>query len=295
VVAFYEGTENLFYDTSSATVEVRAGIDMTLKWDFGNDLAHSTIWGYSGGTGFVYAEDTLYVYRDGSTLSKSASSETAIVMETEDLIEEANAGFYEAYGIDVDLNKIVSNGKLDRAYIEELNRIIDEADLDSYEFETEDVETVKITEIINAFMTSEVSKKAVYETFMSDVEKTENGGVTKHEATIDPAAFFRALDDYASKRGKEADYVDAAEEIATLCDSASEIETLVKDFTIEITLEKNVLIGLDMTVNMPSGALSVTTEITNINKTDLSKDEKLQEILASPSSSDYGELFDSLL
>jgi hypothetical protein len=289
VAALYEGSENLLYETSSATLEVRAGVNMTLKWDLGEDLAHSTIWGYTGGTGFVYKDDTLYVYM-ADDFSSSRSSGTTIIAEASDVIRLMNREFRDMYDINVDLNKLVKNGKFDRDYLEEINQAINDASFDTgsvYGLSPDDIDTVKVLEIIDDFMSKEVNKEQVYEKFMSGVNEDSSGGATTYEATIDPAAFFAALGDYAADRGKDADYADAADEIRTLCDEAEEIGSYLRDFTIEITVEKNILTGLTLDLNMSTGAISVTAKVTDINATNLDDDEELQSILNSPSSNGY--------
>jgi hypothetical protein len=294
VAALYEGTENLFYETSSATLEVRAGINVTLKWDLGEDLAHSTIWGYTGGTGFVYKDDTIYVYvGDDLSSSRGSSSGTMIVTEESDIIREMNRAFRDNYNIDIDLNKLVKNGRFDRDYLEELNQRINDTSLDTgsiYGLSPDDIDTVKVGEIIDDFLSKEVNKEDVYQQFMSGVDKDSSGGTTTYEATIDPAAFFATLGNYAAERGRDADYANAADEIRTLCDEAEVLGSYISDFTIEISVEKNILVGLVLDLNMSSGAVSVAVKVSDVNATDLDNDAKLQSILDSPSGSgSYGD------
>jgi hypothetical protein len=292
VAALYEGTQNLFYETSSATLEVRAGVNVTLKWDLGDDLAHSTIWGYTGDTGFVYKDDILYLYM-GDNSSSSRSTGTTLLAEQGDVIRYLNQEFRDLYDIDIDLNRLVKNGKFDRAYLEELNQLINDASFDMgsiYGLAPDDIDTVKVGEIIDDFLSKEVNKEDVYLEFMSRVDTNSSGGTTTYEATIDPAAFFATLGSYATERGKDANYASAAGEIRTLCDDAGEIGSYINDFTIEISVEKNILVGLALDLNMSSGAVSATMEVTGINSTDLDNDTKLQSILSSPSSGgSYGD------
>jgi hypothetical protein len=246
--------------------------------------------------GFVFSDDTLYLYE-----SDTSSSSTVISDKTSGIIDAMNEAFSEEYDTSIDLNKIVKDGKFDRAYFDELNRIISEADtdssdLDAFGLEGDDIDSVRMTEIIDAFMAVEVNKEEVYEQFMSGIEKENRGGVTTHRATIDPMAFFDTLKDYALERGKDTDYANAADELAELCDSVYLLGSYIEDFSIEISVEKNILVGLGLLVNMPSGAVSVNAEVTDINATDLDNDTKLQSILASPldegTGGGFGESFD---
>lgn len=287
VVALYDGTENLLYGTSSGTMDINVGTSMTVKWQFGKDLASSTIWGYSGGTGFVYTNDTLYYYESSGS---GSGADVSITDESTGVIADLNDSLMSAYGVDVDFNKIVKNGKLDRTYIESINQEISDASpsLSSGYNPLDGMDTSKITEILNDFLSNEVNKQAVQDKFMSGVTSSSSGGTTTYQGTIDPIAFFGALRDYASERGKDSGYSSAASTIMDLCDSTGYLSDYLNDITVKISVKKNMLTGLVVTMGTSSGAISMSLDVTDINATDLSNDATLQNILSAPVSSGSG-------
>jgi len=292
VAAFYEGTENLFYETSSGTMDIRAGARFTVKWDLGSDLESSTLWGYSGGTGFVLKDGTIYYYE---STGSGASADVKILDRYEGVIGDLNDEFKSSYGVSVDFNKIVKNGKFDRAYIEEINQKISAAnpDTSSGYTPTDGMDTDKITEILNDFLSVEVNKKQVQDKFMSNVVTSKSGGTTTYSATFDPVSFIRALSSYAYERGKDAGYADAADTIVEACDGADSLRDYVNTISVRISITKKILTGLEVSLDTSSGGVSMSMEVTDINSTDLSKDEVLKNILDAPvssSSSLFGDL-----
>jgi hypothetical protein len=297
VVALYEGTENLVYDTSSATVEIQAGVGLTFKWDLGEDLAHSTIWGSSGGMGFVYTDDTLYAYGSSGMTPYQGEQGSGVTVYNEErgIIAQANEMFWDEYQVAVDLNKIVKNGTLDKDYLDTLNQAlgatgVDSGDLGLYGLQSGDLDTAKVTAIIAEFMSIEANKKEVYEKFMPETETNKNGGISSYHAMIDPAAFFIALGDYARDRGKDNGYAQAADEVVNLCTEASAIGSYINNFTIDISIQNDILVGLDVSVSTSNGALSVLARVSEINSTDLDNDAELQAILDASMGSSYGDL-----
>jgi hypothetical protein len=285
--ALYEGTENLIYDTSSATVEITAGVSMTFKWDLGDDLKSSTFWGYSGGSGFIYKDDTIYIYES------SGSDGTVIRNKTTGIVDELNTSFADEVGTKFDFNTLVKKGKLNRDAIDELNQIMTDSGLGSdvagsVGASSSDVDSVRIAEIIDDFFSTEVSKESVYETFMYDIETTKGGSATEYDATFDPVALFGALSDYAQERGSNKDYAKAATAIEELCDAAEYLDEYVDDIRIRVGITKKVLTGLIVDVNLSTGAVSLQLSVSDLNETDLSKDRKLSEILDSPIDANSG-------
>lgn len=283
VEALYVGTENLLYETSSATIEVSAGATFSFQWEYGNDLRSSTFWGQSGGSGFVLKDDTLFVY------SSSSSSDTGseITLKVEDVVNTMNTALFQEYGVDVDLNRIVQNGRMDRAYLEELNRILSDANPsantdDPFGFAPGSIDSERATEIINDFMTKEVDKEAVQNRFLSNVETNDNGGVTTHKGEFDLAGFIAALDDYAVERAKDSAYFDAANAIETFCAQARVLETYLTSLEYSISVKGGLLTALKVTIDTQGVAFSAMIEVRDVNATNLSNNAQLGAILSSP-------------
>jgi hypothetical protein len=254
---------------------------MTFKWDLGNDLKSSTFWGYSGGTGFVYKDDTIYVYRS------EGSGSTVISDKATGIVDELNTSFRDEVGTSFDFNTLVKNGKLNRNAIDDLNQIMTDSGYgsdvaDSVGGTSSDVDSVRIAEIIDTFFSSEVSKESVYEKFMYDIETTKGGIATEYDATIDPVALFAALNDYAQERASDKDYAEAAKAIKELSDAAGYLDEYVDDIRLRVGITKKVLTGLIVDVNLSTGSVSLQLSVSGLNETDLSKDRKLSEILDSP-------------
>jgi len=289
--ALYEGSENLFYETSSGTAEIRiSGESLTLKWEWGSDLKSSTIWGYYSYGGFVYKDDTFLVYE---TTGYGSSAKTEIITSGSNFIRELNKAFKEAYGVDVDFNKIVKNGKLDRAYLDDINRKISNANPNIYY--GADLDTDKVTEILNDFMTKEITKKEVHDKIMTDVKTSTKDGVTTYEGTFDIIAYFKALSAYAKEYAKDPKYKNAAELISELYDDLLWELDYITDgnfkYKVKFFVSKKILTGISMTVDVGYQSVTMDIIITDINKTNLSKDAELEKILKSPKSKYYSDLF----
>ena len=288
--AVYEGTENLFYEASSATLEVKAGVVLTLKWELGKDLKSSTFWGYSGGMGFLYKDDTVYVYQ-----SVGSGSRATIELYTKEsgLIKQLNDSFKDSFGVDVDFNKIVKNGKIDRDYLDDINQKISNANPEYSYGLPEELNSEKLSEILGDFLSSEVNKEKVQNLFMPDVKSTKNGTETTYEGTIDLMAFFGALSDYAVERGKDPAYKDAAELIVEACDDVfdSGVFDEFNDIAFKVTVTGKTLSSIGLTINSTQGTLSIDIVISNLNKTDLSNDPTIKEIMDAPEYSGYNDYY----
>ena len=290
--AFYEGTENLFYDTSSGTMELSIqdlpNETMTLKWEWGSDLKSSTIWGYYSYGGFIYKDDTFTFYE---ITGYGSSAKTEIVSSGSNFIRELNKAFKSEFGVDIDFNKIVKNGKIDRAYLDDISKKISNAN----PYYGTDLDADKVTEIINDFMTKEITKKDVHDKIMTDVITTTNGGVTTYEGTFDILAYFKALSVYAKGYGKDPMYKNAAELISEMYDDLLwELDYMTGGnfkYKIKFFVSKNVLTGISMTIDIGYQSVTMHITITDINKTNLSKDAELEKILKSPKSKYYYEFF----
>jgi uncharacterized membrane protein YgcG len=285
--ALYEGTENLFYNTSSGTMEIKSGANFTVKWDFGDDLKSSVVWAYSGNTGFVLKDDTLIYYE-----ATGSASDIKIVDEYVGIVAILNESAADT-GVTVDFNKIVKNGKLDKSYIEQINKEMANASSDIEYFGSDDAELAQnselITEIINDFMNSEVNKSKVQDKFMSGSSTDSSGGTTTYSGTINLVDLVNALGDYAYERGKDDKYAAAADEIVSACDSYSMGgEFVIEDFDIKVIVRDKVLTGLTLDINTSTVSLSVVIDITGLNSTDLSDDQKLNNIMNAPHSSPAG-------
>ncbi len=277
---------NLMYEASSATVELDAGVSFTLKWDYGSDLRSSTIWGYTGGTGFVLENDTLYLYQ-------SSGSSTEIIASQSGITDLLNDSFSNEYGIDTDLNLIVQNGRMNRGYIEELSRQLSDVNpsgnaSDTFGFDPGSIDAERATEIINDFMTKEVDDQAVQDRFLKNTETRDNGGETIYEGSFDLVAFFTALSDYAAERGRDSSYANAADAIEDACSQVYVLDDYLSSLDFSISVRGNMLSGVEVDLGMQGTALSVQLEISDVNATDLASDSRLQDILASPDSSSGG-------
>jgi hypothetical protein len=288
--ALYEGTENLAYDVSSATLKVKMGATVTFKWDLGKDLADSIFWAEYGGQGFIYKNDTIYTYYANGS---GDSSDLRVSVQESGIIAQANDYLHDELDLDIDCNKFVKNGKFDRDYIETTNKTINDATLEntgldsygsSYGISADDIDTVKMTEILDDFMSKEVDKSEVYEKFMSDVDKNKSGDEITYSATFNIRDFFEVLAEYAKERGKQSDYADAADLIVEACDLSKMTGESDIDVEVSVSLQNNILSGLELEVEMPSyGAISGECEFVDINATDLEKDEELQSLILAAS------------
>ncbi|MDR2714832.1 MAG: zinc ribbon domain-containing protein, partial [Coriobacteriales bacterium] len=289
LAALYTGTENLLFEASSATVEARAGVNATVKWDLGKDLKSSTFWGYSGGMGFLLKDDTLIVY-EGS----SSGGGIEVVTKESGIVSTINDELNRTYNTKLDFNNAVSNGKLNRKFFEELSAEVDKAAGEM----SADIDSERITEIVTDFMTKELNKKVVHDKVVLDASSSKNGSTTTHKGRLAPFSLLDELYNYAEDRGKDSRYQDAAKTITDALDSvrsmSSYMGSYLDDVSYEISIANKFLTGLGVTLNTPSGAVSADISINDINATDLSNESLIQEILDAPekSSNNYWDIFD---
>ena len=286
--ALYQGTENLFYDTSSGTMELRisdGSIDAvaTVKWDFGDDLKSSVIWVDAYNSGFVLKDDKVIIYQ-----STGSVSDIKITGEYAGFVDLLNQTAGEMGVSDVDFNNIVKNGKLDRNYLEQLNQKLAKADSGSEYLGLEARHSELITEIINDFMNTEVNKSKVRDKFMSDSYTESSGGVTTYSANVNLKDFVNALGDYAYQRGRDAKYALAADEVVDACDSYISnglgAELTLEDLSVVVTVKNNILTGLMLVFSTSSESFSITVDITGLNTTELDSDHRITNIINSPRS-----------
>ncbi|MCL1880319.1 MAG: zinc ribbon domain-containing protein [Actinomycetia bacterium] len=301
--AMSKGTENLLFNTSSATVTAEMGTSLTAKWELGKDLASSTIWGYVGDYGVVLRNNTLIVYQASSASSSaSGGSGIQVVAKQSGVIDYANVAINEEYNIGIDLNKIVNNGKLDRAYIEQMSQKLSDAagsDLSSnpmYGLGVDSENADKLAKIISDFMTVEVNKQDVQDKFMSNASTKVNGSATDYQGTINPQAMIQALGDYAKSVGdKDSSYADAADQLRSYCVQATSSlqQSTLGNIDIGFTVDADILTKLKMSFTSEGVPIVCNVQITGINSTHLDGDSKLQQIMDAPESPYGGNLFSS--
>ncbi|MCL1891485.1 MAG: zinc ribbon domain-containing protein [Coriobacteriia bacterium] len=287
--ALYFGTENLLFEASSATVEARAGVNATVKWDLGKDLKSSTFWGYSGGMGFLLKDDTLIVY-EGS----SSGGGIEVVSKESGIVGTLNDQLNSELDTKLDFNNVVSNGKLNRKFFEDLSAEVDKtaANMDT------DVDSERMAEIVTDFMTNEINKKDVHDKVVLDATSSKSGSTTTHKGRLAPFSLLDELYNYAEQRGKDSRYQEAAKTITDALDSvrsmSSYMGSYLDDVSYEISVTDKFLSGLGVTLNTPSGAVSADISISDINATNLSNESLIQEILDAPekSSNNYWDIFD---
>jgi hypothetical protein len=291
--AISEGTENLIYNTSAAEVRIEVGvmgqsIGADVKWDLGDDLKSSTVWisyaaGMGGNGGLILKDDTLYTYESRGAASGASASGYSITSQSANAVDMMNRGLQDTLGVDIDFNKMVKGGKFDRAYVDEINKKLAESDAEStlpipgYS----SIEAGKISEILTTFFTTEIKKTQVHEKFLGEVVTTKNGSTTTYETTIDAVDFIGALGDYATERGKNSEYTDAANTIVSVCDSAGGV--ISGDLDVEVTMESNALSELDLSFSIPLGSLNLNLDVLETSATGftLDGDKDLDAILSS--------------
>jgi hypothetical protein len=292
--AISEGTENLIYNTSAAEVRIEVGalgqsISADVKWELGDDLKSSTVWvsdaaGMSGNGGVILKDDTLYTYESKGAATGASASGYSITSQSANAVDMMNKGLRDTSGIDIDFNKMVKGGKFDKAYAEEMNKKLAESDTEStlpipgYS----SIETGKISEILTTFFTTEIKKIQVHEKFLGEVVTTKSGSSTTYETTIDVIDFIGALGDYATERGKNSEYTDAANTIVSACDSVQGLG-MSGDLDVEVTTEGNMLSELDLSFNIPMGSLNLNLDVLETSATGftLKGDKDLDAILSS--------------
>lgn len=297
---YSEGMENLTYNTSSATVNLTYSVEakaqgssssfdssMTLSWEYGKDLRSSIVWGEMeypqellGGSssadivGFLLKDDTLYYYeRSGNDID--------ILFTENNVVSQMNDGLADAYGVDVDLNNLVKNGKIDKTYVEKLNTQISEAAISEYGYE---IDTDMTGELLYDFLITETGRKNVSSQFMSEVEKSSNGDVTTYSFSCNPLGFFQALSDYAEERSKDSKYAEAADLIIEANDTLQglNLNSYIGEVAVDFSIQDKTLIGIsiatDIAVDSQTGSFAAKIAITDINATDLANNATISWI-----------------
>jgi hypothetical protein len=286
IASTYDGTEKLAFDVSSATVDVSAaGANMQVQWTLGKDLRSSSFLvamtepEYAGGDmtqGYLLKDDRIYEwydYGDGDIEVDEYTGRNGIV-------SELNEAFEDEYGISIDFNRLVNNGKFDRGYLEEIGKKLEDIDLGGsyYGFSSSDYDE-GLTKIGEDFFQNECNKEEVWKKFILDLVTSDEGGTRTYSFSFDAAAFIEALGDFAASKA-QGDLKDAGTTLADACDELVALAGKYLDpFDMTIKIKDGILVGAEVSVSTNGISVKVELKVTGINSTNLNDDSRVRSII----------------
>jgi hypothetical protein len=208
------------------------------------------------------------------------------------VIQEANDSLKKEYGIETDINNLIKDGKINKSYIEELSKQLNESDAlrdagDSLALAMDDLDVEKIRDILSDFIEKEASKDKVQQRFIDDYEVETSNEVTRYSGKINIVNFAKVLKEYADSRAGDPKYADAAQKISEISETLGDTisSSGIENFSFQIATEKGVLADCMIGIKAAGQSAEVRLKVTDINNTKLADDKTLADICASGSGS----------